>query len=141
MGTTRVAPSNVLQTFTTTNGETRTEVLVTTDRRVGVRSLVRHGEDPPYVWMGWEDAAVEWPHRPPLTLATGLDLGALRGFLLQQLTRSMPAKGCNQCGGGPVLETTEVTSVHPVSGDSYGKIWRRCIQCHALTSTPFADNG
>ena len=73
-----------------------------------------------------------WPE-----VVVGQPLGdALRSALLARLSR---AERCAACGGR-VVRREVVRSVHPTSGDGYGVVQTRCLDCSAADEWPFSDN-
>ena len=76
--------------------------------------------------------ALGWPE-----VVVGQPLGDdLRSALLARLGE---AERCVACGG-QVVRREVVRSVHPISGDGYGVLQTRCLDCSAADEWPFSDN-
>lgn len=57
----KVDPAAVLERFTAMNRGFSSEVVITRDGRVGVRTFVDPAEDPAFQRMSWDSVAAEWP--------------------------------------------------------------------------------
>lgn len=62
--------------------------------------------------------------------------GDLRSALLERLDSNIRCTAC----GGRVVRREVVRSVHPATGDGYGVVQTKCLNCSAADEWPFSDN-